>query len=165
MEAEMEGLPNSIDNPAPSKKYICLIKNLDRMQTSILFQLRSGHIRLNLHLFHIHKVESPSCPHCQGITVELIKDFLLVCPQYAWEQHDLRVKLHRNANSISFLLSNPMATLPLLKFVHATGHFKAIFGKDTSEHIQTNSKKKAEIHLVTEQLETALINAANASTN
>jgi hypothetical protein len=56
-------------------------------------------------------------------------------------------------------------TLPLLKFVHATGRFKALFGKDASECIQTNSKKKAEICLATEQLETALINAANTSTN
>jgi hypothetical protein len=135
------------------------------MQASILFQLRSGHIGLNLHFFHIRKAESPSCPHCQGITVESVKHFLLVCPQYAQEQHDLRVKLHCNADSISFLLSNPMATLPLLKFVHATGRFKAIFGKDTSECIQTNSKKKAEIHLATERLETALINTAIASAN
>jgi hypothetical protein len=42
-----------INISVPSKKYIHLIKNLDHNQASILFQLRSCHIGLNLHLFCI----------------------------------------------------------------------------------------------------------------
>jgi ribonuclease HI len=134
----------SIDSSAPSKKYLRLIKKLDRRQASILFQLRTGHIGLNQHLFRIHKSETPSCPHCQGITVETIKHFLLDCPQYARERHELRLKLRRNCDSISFLLSNPSAILPLLKFVHATGRFKTHFGKEPNDRVVTNAMRKAE---------------------
>jgi hypothetical protein len=132
---------------APSKKYLRLIKNLDRSQASILFQLRSGHIGLNQHLFRIRRSETPSCPHCQGITVETVKHFLLDCPQYARQRHELRLKLRRNSDSLPFLLSNPAASLPLLKYMHATGRFKTFFGKDPDNRIQTNAKTNAEQRL------------------
>jgi hypothetical protein len=86
-------LLKSIDNSAPSKKYLHLLKNLDQRQASIIFQLCSGHISLNHHLFHIHRSEMPACPHCQGITVETVKHFQLYCPQYAHEHHELQMKL------------------------------------------------------------------------
>jgi hypothetical protein len=135
----------SIDNSAPSKKFLHLIKNLDRRQASILFQLHTGHIGLNQHLFRIRRSETPLCPHCQDTSIESVKHFLLECPQYARERHELRRKLRRNSDSISFLLSNPSAILPLLKFVHSTGHFKAHFGKDPIDQIQTNARRNAEL--------------------
>ena len=119
--SERENLLQTIDNSAPSKKYLRLIKGLDHRQASLLFQLRSGHIGLNHHLFHIRKSETPSCPLCQGITVETVKHFLLECPHYACERHELHRKLCCNAGSLSFLLNSPAAVLPLLKFVHSTG--------------------------------------------
>ena len=139
----------SIDNSAPSKKYLWLVKNLERSQASILFQLCTGHIGLNQHLFCIRRSETPSCPHCQGITVETVKHFLLDCPHYARERHELCTKLRRNADSLPFLLNNSTAILPLLKYVHATGRFKSFFSKDLSECIQTNARNKAELRSAT----------------
>ena len=73
-----ESMLSSIDNTAPSKKYVCLIKDLDCRQTSILFQLWSGHIGLNHHLFHIHRSKTPSCSqlwhhsrNCQALPLGL----------------------------------------------------------------------------------------------
>ena len=145
--SERENLLRTIDNSAPSKKYLRLIKGLDCHQASLLFQLRSGHIGLNHHLFHIRKSEMPSCPLCQGITVETVKHFLLDCPHYSRERHELRLKLRRNAGSLSFLLNSPVAVLPLLKFVHSTGRFKSIFGKDKADLILTNSRRNAELRV------------------
>ena len=88
-----EDILKSIDNSAPSKKYLCLIAGLDRRQASLLFQLRSGHIGLNQHLFRIRKSDTPVCPNCQGITVESVKHFLINCPFYRRERHALNVKL------------------------------------------------------------------------
>ena len=154
--SERESLLRTIDNSAPSKKYLRLISNLDHRQASILFQLRLGHIMLNHHLFHIRKSETPSCLLCQGITVETVKHFLMDCPHYVRERHELRLKLRRNAGSLSFLLSSPIAVLPLLKYVHATGRFKTFFGKDKSDKILTNSRRNAELRL---GLETIVRNA------
>ena len=160
-----ETLLRSIDNTVPSKKYLRLIKNLNRRQASILFQLCLGHIGLNQHLFCIHRSETPSCPHCQGITVESVKHFLLDCPQYVREQHKLQTKLQHNSDSLSFLLSSPIAVLPLLKFVHATGRFKSFFGKDTNETILTNSRRNAELRSAAKCLESFLSNRNTQNTN
>ena len=58
--------------------------------------------------------------------------------------------------SLSFLLSSPIAVLPLLKYVHATGRFKTFFGKDKSDKILTNLRRNAELRL---GLETIVWNA------
>src|SRR6202040_3108317 len=158
MSLPRESLLKTIDNTAPSKKYLRIIRDLDRRQASMLFQLRSGHAGLNHHLFCIRRSESPSCPHCCGITVETVKHFLLDCPQYVWERHELCVKLRRNSDSLSFLLSSPIAILPLLKYVHSTGRFKSCFGKNIEDKIPTNSKPNAELRSATEHFEAALRN-------
>jgi ribonuclease HI len=160
-----ESLLKTIDNTAPSKKYLRLIKDLDRRQASLLFQLRSGHVGLNHHLFRIHRSETPSCPHCRGITVETVRHFLLDCPQYVRERHELRVKLRRNSDSLSFLLSSPVATLPLLKYVHATGRFKSFFGKDVEDRIPTNSKHNAELRAAAKRFEALLRNNSTRNNN
>ncbi|KIM83301.1 hypothetical protein PILCRDRAFT_69478, partial [Piloderma croceum F 1598] len=87
-------------------------------------QLCTGHIPLNQHLFQIHRSETPTCPHCQGLTVETVRHYLFVCPHYQHERHILQQKLKRKADSISFLLSKPKATKPLLNYIHATKRFK-----------------------------------------
>ncbi|KNZ72341.1 hypothetical protein J132_03867, partial [Termitomyces sp. J132] len=66
----------------PSKSYLRLISMLNRNQSAILMQLRTGHTPLNAHLFRIKHSESPACLHCQGLTVETVQHFLLECPHY-----------------------------------------------------------------------------------
>jgi ribonuclease HI len=146
----------SINNSAPSKKYIRLVSGLDRRQTSLLFQLRTGHVGLNQHLFRICRSETPVCPNCQGIIVETVKHFLLECPHYQRERHMLKQKLRRNADSISFLLNNPTAVLPLLKFVHSTGRFKSHFRKNPEDRILTNAKRNADLRAKYKELDTAI---------
>ena len=143
--SERENLLQTIDNSAPSKKYLRLIKGIDCHQASLLFQLRSGHIGLNQHLCRIRKSESPSCPLYQGITVKTIRHFLLECPHYAREKHKLCLKLQCNIGSLSFLLNSPDAVLPVLKFVQPTGHFKSFFSKDKANLILTKSRRNTEL--------------------
>ena len=150
--SERKNLLRSIDSSAPSKKYLHVISDLDRRQASILFQLCTGHIGLNQHLFHIRKAESPACPLCQGITVETIKHFLLECPHYRQQRHILQRKLCRNVGSLSFLLNSPVAVRPLLNFVRSTGRFKAMFGKDIDDKINTNARRNGELQAAGERL-------------
>jgi len=151
-----EDLLRSIDNSAPSKKYICLTKLLDCRQSSILFQLRTGHIGLNHHLFCIHKLKLLSCPHCRGIIVQTVKHFLLDCPYYRKERHTLQHKLCCNAESLSFLPNNPAAVIPLLKFVHSTGRFKIFFSKDDKDKIHTNAHNITELRASAAAFEASL---------
>ncbi|KAF5372678.1 hypothetical protein D9615_009837 [Tricholomella constricta] len=64
---------HAIDKSLPSKKFLKLVASLDRRRSATIAQLRTGHSPLNQHLFRIHRSESPSCPHCQGITPETVR--------------------------------------------------------------------------------------------
>ena len=152
-----EDLLKTINNTTPLKKYLRLITNLDRRQASILFQLRTGHIGLNHHLFQIRKSNTPVCPNCQSITVETVKHYLLVCPFYQRERHELQTKLRHNAD---LLLSSPVSTKPLLKFVHATGRFKSHFGKNPENKIPTRSRRNAELRKAFNTLEKIISDTA-----
>jgi ribonuclease HI len=116
-------LINSLDKSLPSNRFLKLVEKLNRQHSAIIAQLRTGHSPLNQHLFRIHRSETPSCPHCLGLTVETVRHYLLQCPHYQHERHTLRRKLKRAADSISYLLSNPAATKPLLNFIRATKRF------------------------------------------
>ena len=62
---------NSIDPSLPSLRFISATKELSRKQTSILTQLRTGHIPLNRHLYWINKSASPNCMHCPNLTEDV----------------------------------------------------------------------------------------------
>ena len=91
----------------------------------------------------------------------MVKHFLLDCPHYRNEHHALQRKLHRNAGSLSFLLSSPVAVLPLLKFVHTTGHFKSFFGKEKEDKIHTNSCHNGELWVAAEKLKSTIRKAVS----
>ena len=73
----------------------------------------------------------------------------------------LQRKLRRNAGSLPFLLNSPVAVMPLLKFVHATGRFKTFFGKEKSDKIHTNARRNGELRLAAEKLESVIRKAVS----
>ena len=125
-----------IDNSIPSKKWMDLVKPLTKKQAAILIQLRTGHIGLNGHLHRIGKINSPLCTKCDANTEETVHHYLFECDHYQQERAPLNQKLRRKAHEISYLLTNPTATLPLLKFIHATGRLKNTFGDITTDNLR-----------------------------
>ena len=75
--------------------------------------------------------------------MESVKHYLLECPKYREEHHTLQRKLRRNGSSITFLLSNPIAVKPLLKYIHATGRFKNYFKSKDKDKLLTNAQNIA----------------------
>ena len=53
----------------------------NRFENSVLFRLRSGHCRLNNHLYKIGVNDSPDCPLCR--VRETVEHLLISCPQYS----------------------------------------------------------------------------------
>jgi ribonuclease HI len=117
-----------IDPSLPSKKFIHNTSTLSRTQTSLLIQLRTGHLPLNSHLYRIKKAESPSCPHCGDAVFETVFHFLIQCPHYRHERHILARKLKWKAMSMRNLLNDNDVLLPLLSYVHSTARLKPTFG-------------------------------------
>ena len=68
-----------IDPLVPSSAFCKLMEPLSRKNSSILTQLRLGHIPLNTYLHRIRKAESPLCPYCLEVH-ETVIHYLIRCP-------------------------------------------------------------------------------------
>jgi ribonuclease HI len=116
---------DKIDKNMPSRKYLELIADLPRRQSSIVIQLRTGHAPLNMYLHRITAKDSPNCPHprCAG-RWETVFHYLVECPAYDRHRHDkLRKKHGRRAEKISYLLSDPACIEDTVKYISATKRF------------------------------------------
>ena len=118
-----------INSSLPSDNYLHIIDQLQHNQASILTQLRTGHIPLNLILHRIWRHDTPDCPHCQQGTWETLLHYLLKCPHYAGAWWQLHVRTAQRSPLILFLLSNRKGILHLLYYVSNTNHLKATFGE------------------------------------
>jgi len=110
-----------IDQCMPSCKPFCMITNRPQRATSILTQLRSGHIALQLFLKKIKAMESVLCPHCAA--PELVAHFLLHCHRYTSQCRKLRCKVGIAASSIPRLLSDKKVVSHTLNYVADTRWF------------------------------------------
>jgi len=106
--------------------YQKLILPLSRMHSSILVQLRTQHVPLNVHLHRIKKIPSPSCPNC-GHPSETVQHFLLRCPAYRNARSRLANKLGREAYHLAPLLSKKKCLPALMTFIRETGRLRHVF--------------------------------------
>ena len=119
-----------IDEDGITSKFSKETANMRKRQTSMVVQLRSGHIPLNLYLHRIHKSDSPNCPHCslRGRQIpESVKHFILECPAYTRERTWLRSKLGREASSMRVMFTKEKAMRILTGYVDRTKRLKNTF--------------------------------------
>jgi ribonuclease HI len=124
---------NRIDPNILKRSFIKLTSTFSKRLTSLYVFLRTGHAPLNQHLHRIRKSDSSSCPHCPE-TEETVHHYLLTCPHYRRERHLLNTALGQDSSSLSFLLTDPLATPHLVKFVNATGRMRAVLGEIPIPH-------------------------------
>ncbi|KAG2070136.1 hypothetical protein BDR04DRAFT_1201169 [Suillus decipiens] len=124
---------NHIDPKILQHSFIKLMESFPKRLTSLYIALCSHHIPLCKHLHRIGKEVTPHCPHCPG-TEETVPHFLLDCPHYCHERHVLTQTLGCNASSMSFLLSDPSATLHLVHYINATGRLRTALGEVPLPH-------------------------------
>jgi len=116
------------DPMTPSNKYLKLITPLLRKLTSILLQLRMGHVPLAKHLHCIRKVDSLTCPACQQAK-ETIQHFLLHCPAHNAARQTLCNNMGRRSINITKLLTTPKTLHALFLYIVETGRWQSSFGK------------------------------------
>jgi len=116
------------DPMTPSNKYLKLITPLLRKFTSILSQLRMGHVPLAKHLHHIGKVDSPTCPACQQAE-ETIQHFLLHCPAHNAARQTLHNNMGGRSIDITKLLTILKTLHALFLYIMETGRWQSTFGK------------------------------------
>jgi hypothetical protein len=121
---------SKIDPSCPLSKFQKATAELTRAQTSVLIQLRTGHIGLNKHLARIKRSDTPLCPSCR-LAEESVHHLLFDCPAYRNERHLLNQALGRKASSLKFLLNHAKGIQAVLKYIGRTGRLKKNFGDVT----------------------------------
>lgn len=122
-------LTSNFDCSAPSDNYMHIVDQLCRNQASLLTQLRTGHIPLNVILFRIKRTDSPDCPHCKNGIHETLLHLLFFCPAYDTARRILTNALRRDASSIPYLLGDRRGIPHLLRYVDNTSRLRATFGE------------------------------------
>ena len=89
---------------------------------SLIIQLHTGQIPLNVYLFWISKAATPWCHYCNH-EEESVHHYLFDCP--AWRNKRLHTakKLRRDAKLLTHLLNSHTGIDQVLKFVGSTRRF------------------------------------------
>ncbi|KAJ6176718.1 hypothetical protein N7485_003632 [Penicillium canescens] len=108
----------------PSKKTLRLYNCLSKPRSSIMIQMRSMRIALRHFLYKINEVESDKCPCGEGSQTP--RHVLLQCQTYGELRKRLFDQLHRaigpsELSNYDSIVSNPLATRYVAKFMHQTG--------------------------------------------
>jgi ribonuclease HI len=115
-----------IDPSTKLNAYHKLTQPLAKTHTSILTQLRTGHVGLNQHLHRIGKAASPTCPLCRRHN-ETVMHYLLHCPAHEPQRRRLRTAMKRDAGSMSKMLTVRKHLPALFRFVAETERFAQTF--------------------------------------
>jgi len=110
-------------NPSmPSSKTSHTLTNLPWHATSILTQLRTGHVALHLFLKKIKAADSALCPHC--LKPESVPHYLLYCKRFPDAHCQLRFRVSKAATLLSKLLSSKKVILHTLFYIACSKRFK-----------------------------------------
>jgi ribonuclease HI len=109
------------DARPPSKYVQKFYANLNRPDSSLVTQLRSGHIPLASYLHRIKAIDSGLCPRCQ--VPETVDHYLTKCERFSDQRSSLRKSIGRRPMCLSTLLGIPKMMKHTLAFVHATNRF------------------------------------------
>ncbi|THU80649.1 hypothetical protein K435DRAFT_695264, partial [Dendrothele bispora CBS 962.96] len=104
-----------------------LIKDLSRKQTSLLVQLRTGHIPLHDYLHRFQKVDLPTCPCC-NMANETVFHFLFQCTAHRRARDRLRSQVGRRNMATKYLFTSRSLLNPLFEFINASRRLHHIFG-------------------------------------
>jgi ribonuclease HI len=128
-ESPRKGRFSRIDPDFPFNTFRKKLFKLTRNQSSLLIQLRTGHIPLNFYLFRIGKTDSDKCLKCNEnpanvqIT-ETINHFLFECEAHEEARQELTAKVGRRHLSLLKLMKNTDRMKALVTFINRSGRFK-----------------------------------------
>jgi len=127
-----------IDKNFPFKKFRKMQYHLTRAQSSLLLQLRSGHIPLNAHLYRLKCADTDTCQACStrrgaSPAKEMVTHFLFDCTEYQYECHDLDKLLGCHNRDLEHIMSKQKYIRALLKYIGRTKRLKRSFGTITQQ--------------------------------
>lgn len=132
-----------IDKSFPFMRFRTILDSLSCAQSSLLIQLRSGHIPLNAHLFRLNCADMDKCEACYarwGATSprETVTHFLFNCPAHQNERHYLDTALGRRSRDLGYIMSRKDSIRELLRYIGKMKRLKKPFG-DVTPRLEENN--------------------------
>jgi ribonuclease HI len=120
---------DEIDDNFPFHRFRKRTYQLSRHQSSLMAQLRCGHIPLNNYLHRIGKSETDLCQACEeGVDVpqrrETVKHFLFECTAFQQDRDILTDKIGRDHLNLRDIMLDTDRMRALASFISRTGRFK-----------------------------------------
>ncbi|KAG9223182.1 hypothetical protein CCMSSC00406_0000129 [Pleurotus cornucopiae] len=116
-----------IDPTLKVGKYLGVVGDWRKNRTSVITQLRTGHVPLNQHLHRIKKADSPYCPHCND-KEESVRHYLIECPAYDTERAAMQTECKNFDLPMKVLLATAGGMEATIAFVRRTRRFNNPFG-------------------------------------
>eukprot|EP00918_Siedleckia_nematoides_P067420 GHVU01146787.1.p1 GENE.GHVU01146787.1~~GHVU01146787.1.p1 ORF type:complete len:468 (+),score=28.56 GHVU01146787.1:74-1405(+) len=110
-----------------SRTFWKISRELPRRLSSILVQLRTGHIPLQKHLHRIQRANSDICPCCK-LHPETVFHYLMMCPVHKGPRASLRRNFSNRDWNLSSLLNRPESLEHLARYINTTGRFQHVMG-------------------------------------
>ena len=119
-----------LDPEFPFNNFRKRLFKLTRKQTSIIMQLRTGHVPLNFYLHRINKTDSDRCTRCHEHEadeqeVETTNHFLFICPAHNEARKELIAKIGRSRLKLSIIMKNTNYMKSLVTFINRTKRLDA----------------------------------------
>jgi hypothetical protein len=111
-----------IDSSLPNRKIYRLLSSLPQHATSIIIQLRTGHVSLNLFLKKIKAVDSALCKRCRE--PETVTHYLKHCKRFTAQRTRLRDEVGKAAHSTPHLVGDPKTIPATLRYIQDTRRFE-----------------------------------------
>jgi hypothetical protein len=112
---------SQIDLNLPNRKILKLLSLLPRRASSILVQLRTGHVSLNAFLKKIKVLDTTLCRKCRQPAT--ITHYLKHCTRFKEQCNHLRRKAGKACHAIPWLLGDPNIILFTLRYIQDTRRF------------------------------------------
>ncbi|KAF4617788.1 hypothetical protein D9613_006162 [Agrocybe pediades] len=123
-----ERFDRDIDEKYPYDDFRKQQAKLTRAKSSILMQIRTGHLPLNAYLHRFGQHHTSRCSACYQTTrrhkEETLKHYLFECPEYRWERAELDRKMGRNSRDLKALLGSNKSIKALMEYIAATGRLR-----------------------------------------
>ena len=97
---------------------------MTRHQSSLIFQIRSGHFPVNVFLHRINKSDTSICQKCNAedeVQEETISHFLFECTAYTRQRRDLARAIGHNNLDLRNIMAQSKRMKALAKYIVKTG--------------------------------------------
>jgi ribonuclease HI/endonuclease/exonuclease/phosphatase family metal-dependent hydrolase len=113
----------------PYSAFLKRVYSLTRKQSSLILQIRCGHLPLNAYLHRISRSETDRCQACENVQggnppMESVNHFIFDCPAHAEARNELITEIGRDEFHFPNIMSDIDRMKALITYINRSGRFR-----------------------------------------